>query len=92
MRRVFALFAIGTLTAALTGCGGGGGEPTNIMEGVDQSAVDAYNAMLAADEAAMAEEAASGGTGMNPGDDAAAVPAAPAEGEAEAEGDAPAEE
>lgn len=62
MKRVFALLSVGAVSVALIGCGGGGA-PTNVAEGVEQSEVDAYNAMLAADEAAMAEEQATGGTG-----------------------------
>lgn len=62
MKRVFALLSAGTFAVALVGCGDGGG-PSNVMEGVQQSEVDDYNALLAADEAAMAGEEASGGTG-----------------------------
>ena len=50
MKRVFALFFAGTISVALIGCGGSG-DTANVMEGVQQSDVDAYNAMLAADEA-----------------------------------------
>ena len=61
MKRVFALLSACTVSVALVGCGESG--PTNVMEGVEQSEVDAYNAMLEAEEAAMAEEQESGGTG-----------------------------
>ena len=60
MKRVFALFSACTIAVALVGCGDAG--PTNSVEGVQQNEVDDYNALLAADEAAMAEEDASGGT------------------------------
>ena len=62
MKRVFALLSICTISAALIGCGGDAG-PSNVMEGVQQSEVEAYNAMLEAEEAAMNEEEAEGGTG-----------------------------
>ena len=71
MKRVFALLTVCSVSVALIGCDSES-RPTNSVEGIQQSEVDAYNAMLEADEAAMAEEEASGGTGEG-------VPEAPAE-------------
>lgn len=44
------------LVLSVTGCGKD--EPTSMMEGVDQEALQSYEEMLAADEARMSEDEA----------------------------------
>ncbi len=51
MKRISALCLFG-LAISLSGCGGSS-EPSNIMEGLDESAVQSYDEMVAADEARM---------------------------------------
>ncbi len=52
MKRVFAicLFA-GFIATAMTGCGTP--EPSNMLEGADQTALEQYEAAIAAEEAAL---------------------------------------
>ncbi len=55
MKRTFtACLLTGFLAFGVCGCGSGGNE--NIMENADQSALEEYEAMVAADEAAMSAE------------------------------------
>ncbi|QDT05636.1 hypothetical protein K227x_40370 [Rubripirellula lacrimiformis] len=50
MSRLFCLASL-LLMLAVVGCGSS--DSTNIMESADQAAIDAYDAQVAADEAAM---------------------------------------
>jgi hypothetical protein len=56
VKRFFAVCLFG-LGFVLVGCGGAK-EPSNIMEGVDKAAVQSYEEMVAADEAAMSSDSA----------------------------------
>ena len=60
--KTFFTIALVSATLVLSGCGGTD-EPSNIMEGVDPAALQEYEDLVAADEAAMPAEDSSGGTG-----------------------------
>ncbi len=55
MKKVFALLYACSLCVSFAGCGGQG-ESQSVVEGADQSAVEAYEAAIAAEEAAMNED------------------------------------
>lgn len=52
MKKLFGLLFVLALLPSLPGCGGSDG-PANVVESADQAAIDAYDAAIAADQAAM---------------------------------------
>lgn len=59
--KTFYLLTILAASCTLLGCGSD--EPANVMDGVDQTEYEKYEAMVAADEAAMQQEEDSGAIG-----------------------------
>lgn len=57
MTRLFTVLFAGLLSIAMMGCGGS--EPSNMMEDVDEAALQDYEAMVAEDEAQMTMDEAS---------------------------------